>query len=114
MTECPFCQIIAGQRKASIIYQDPRVVAFRDVNPQAPTHILIVPTKHISSLNEIESEDHELLGYLLNVARSIAEKEGINEEGYRLVLNCQEKAGQSIFHLHFHMLGGRRMGWPPG
>ena len=114
MTDCQFCQIIAKQRKASIIYEDPRVVAFRDINPQAPIHILIVPTKHISSLNEIEPDDHELLGYLLDVARSIAKREGIDEEGYRLVLNCQQKAGQSIFHLHLHLLGGRRMGWPPG
>jgi len=114
MIECPFCQIVAKQKRASVIYEDPRVVAFRDINPQAPVHILIVPTKHISSLNEIDMEDHELLGYMLDVARLIAKSEGIAEEGYRLVLNSQEKAGQSIFHLHFHLLGGRRMGWPPG
>ncbi len=110
---CVFCRIVAGQAPAPIIYQDELVTAFRDANPKAPTHVLIVPNRHISGVTETDQEDREMLGQLFVVARHVAEQEGV-AKGFRLVVNNGRRAGQSVFHLHVHLLGGRAMGWPPG
>ena len=109
---CLFCQIAAGKRPANIIYQDAQVTAFRDVNPQAPTHLLVVPNRHIRSLSETQAEDAALLGALLSAAAEVARQESLT--GYRVVINNGAEAGQSVWHLHLHVLGGRRMHWPPG
>lgn len=109
---CLFCQIAAGERPATIVQRDDDVIAFRDINPQAPTHILIIPVKHIVSVAEATVEDDNLIGRLIGVAREIAQQE--NLKGYRLVINTGSQAGQSVFHLHVHLLGGRAMHWPPG
>lgn len=111
---CVFCRIVNGQSDASVVYRDEQVVAFRDIHPVAPIHVLIVTTKHIASLNEVQAEDEKLLMQLLAVARRIAVQEGIDADGYRLVLNSGTNAGQSVFHLHVHLMGGRGMHWPPG
>jgi len=111
--DCIFCRIVAGHAPAQIVYRGEGVTAFRDIHPQAPVHILIIPDRHIPSLAEAQPEDAELLGRLLLVARQLAEQEGLGN-GYRLVLNTGRHAGQSVFHLHFHLLGGRGMRWPPG
>lgn len=108
---CPFCRIIAGQAPAEVLYRDEQVIAFRDIHPQAPTHILVVPLEHVPYLDGVE--DEQLLGHLLRVAATLADREGIGG-GYRVVINRGREAGQSVFHLHLHLLGGRRMGWPPG
>jgi histidine triad (HIT) family protein len=113
MKDCIFCKIVAGEIPAKIVHQDEDAVAFRDQNPQAPVHLLLVPRRHISSLNEAEKGDAALLGRLLLLVRELAAKEGI-DDGYRVVNNCGAKAGQSVFHLHLHLLGGRAMHWPPG
>ncbi len=112
--DCLFCKIISGEIQGDVVYQDDDVYAFRDINPQAPTHILIVPKRHIPSMNEAASGDAELLGKLLLAAARIAKDEGVSEDGYRLVINTNRGAGQSVFHIHVHLLGGRQMGWPPG
>lgn len=109
-----FKKIIDKEIPADIVYEDEKCLAFRDINPQAPTHIQIIPKKEIPSLNEAGKEDQELLGYLLLKAKEIAEQEGVADDGYRLVINTKELAGQSVFHLHIHLLGGRPMHWPPG
>jgi histidine triad (HIT) family protein len=96
------------------VYEDDHILAFRDVNPQAPTHVLIIPKKHIATINDLESADVEVAGKMTLLAKQIAADEGINEEGYRLVFNCNEGAGQAVFHIHMHLLGGRRLSWPPG
>ena len=108
-----FQKIIDRQIKADIVYEDDRCLAFRDVNPQAPVHVLIIPRKVIPTHDEIKEEDRELLGHLHLVAARLARQLGL-QDGYRLVLNCREKAGQTVPHLHLHLLGGREMGWPPG
>ncbi|MBI3761629.1 MAG: histidine triad nucleotide-binding protein [Chloroflexi bacterium] len=112
--DCPFCRIVAGQVLATIVYKDDLVTAFRDINPQAPTHILLVPNHHVAGMNEFAEGDANALTAILLAAREIARKEGIADSGYRLVANQGRDAGQSVFHLHFHLLGGRRMKWPPG
>lgn len=112
--ECIFCAIVSGKVKSQIAYEDEDVVAFHDINPQAPVHILVIPRKHIASLNETSEDDLQLLGKLLLVARNIAKEKGISEDGYRIVLNTNRGAGQSVFHIHLHLLGGRPFGWPPG
>jgi len=111
---CIFCGIASGEVRADIVHSDGMVVAFRDRNPQAPTHLLLVPRKHVVSLREVGTEEDALLGRLVRVAAQLAEAEGIAEQGFRLVANSGPDAGQSVDHLHFHLLGGRRMGWPPG
>jgi histidine triad (HIT) family protein len=108
-----FQKIIDGQIKADVVYQDDRSLAFRDINPQAPVHVLIVPRKVIPTHDSITEEDRDLLGHLHVVAAKLARQLGI-EDGYRLVLNCRERAGQTVPHLHLHLLGGRTFGWPPG
>ncbi len=113
MRPCVFCRIAAGEEEARTIYQDEEVTAFHDRNPQAPTHVLIIPNKHIESVRGVEAEDTDLLGKLFVVARRIAQDEGLRG-GYRLVVNTGAQAGQSVHHLHMHLLGGRPMSWPPG
>lgn len=112
--DCVFCSIIKRQIPADIVFDNDRVLAFRDINAQAPVHILIVPKKHIKGLNDIAGADQELLGEIQLVARTLARKEGIDVDGYRLVANCGPAAGQAVFHLHYHLLGGRPFTWPPG
>ena len=114
MTDCIFCKIAAGEIPADVIYQDDEVVAFRDLNPQAPVHVLVIPRKHIATLNDLQAADSGLLGSLYLVAQKIATEEGIAEAGYRCVINCNAEAGQTVFHIHLHVLGGRPMQWPPG
>ena len=112
--DCLFCKILDGEIPAELIYESNTAVAFRDVNPQAPTHVLVIPRKHISTINDIEQADQEIIGSLYTAAREIAAMEGVADDGYRAVMNCNEGAGQSVFHIHLHVLGGRQMGWPPG
>ena len=111
---CIFCEIIEKKRAAKIIYEDEFVVAFDDINPQAPVHVLVIPKKHISTILEIKDEDKLLLGYLFQVANKIAKDRGVAERGFRFVMNCNSEAGQTIYHIHLHILGGRWMHWPPG
>jgi len=114
MEDCLFCRMAAGAIKPDLVYEDEDLIAFRDINPQAPVHILIVPRRHIATANDLAATDTELAGRLVLVAAEIAKAEGVDESGYRLVINCNEGAGQSVFHLHLHLLAGRRLGWPPG
>ncbi|MDD3517628.1 MAG: histidine triad nucleotide-binding protein [Chromatiales bacterium] len=114
MTDCIFCRIAAGEIPANIVYQDEDVLAFRDLNPQAPVHVLIIPRRHIATLNDVAPEDVQLLGRLLLAAKMVAEQEGLAEAGYRTVINCNADGGQTVFHVHVHLLGGRSMNWPPG
>ena len=113
MSPCVFCKIVQGELDSKIVHEDDRAVAFRDLNPQAPTHILIIPKKHIPSLAEASEEECNLLGHLLLVARQIARSQQL-ESGYRVVINNGVEAGQSVFHIHLHLLGGRAFNWPPG
>ena len=112
--DCLFCKIVAGEIPADLGYESDTAVAFRDINPQAPTHVLVIPRKHIATINDIGREDEEFVGSLYTAAREIAVAEGIAEDGYRAVMNCNEGAGQTVFHIHLHVLGGRALGWPPG
>jgi histidine triad (HIT) family protein len=112
--DCLFCKIIAGDIPSEGVYADERVYAFRDINPVAPTHILIVPRKHIASVNELSSEEEPLVGHMFIVARQLAEAEGIAGDGYRLIINTGRHAGQEVFHLHLHLMGGQRMRHPMG
>jgi histidine triad (HIT) family protein len=112
--DCPFCKIGAGTLPADIVHQDDLVVAFRDLHPKAPTHVLLIPRRHIPSAAELRGVDSEMLGRLFTVAAHVARDAGIAESGYRMVTNAGAGAGQSVFHLHFHLLGGRSMSWPPG
>jgi histidine triad (HIT) family protein len=114
MSDTIFGKIAAGEVPADIVYEDEHVVAFRDLSPQAPTHILVIPRKPIPTLNHVEEADAELIGRMLLAAAKVAEQEGIADEGYRAVINCNAGAGQTVFHLHVHVLGGRPMRWPPG
>ncbi len=110
---CPFCEIAAGELPSKIVYQDQDVVAFEDINPQAPQHILFIPRRHIASMADLTPEDGPILAALFIAAVKVARERGISESGYRFIANVGPDSGQSVFHLHFHMLGGRRMGWPP-
>ena len=114
MSDCVFCRIVRREAKATVVFEDDEVLAFRDLSPQAPVHLLVIPKKHVASLAEAEASDAALLGKLLLVARDLAVREGIDARGYRVVANRGAGAGQTIFHLHFHVLGGRGMSWPPG
>lgn len=111
---CLFCRIIAGEIPGEFVYQDQRCVAIRDINPQAPTHLLVIPREHLESLDDAGGKDEALLGHLLRVGSRLANQEGLSESGYRTVINTGAGAGQSVFHLHVHVLGGRPMNWPPG
>jgi histidine triad (HIT) family protein len=114
MAPCIFCKIAQGEIPAKLAYQDDQFVAFHDINPQAPTHILIIPRQHIATLNDLTEENKDVVGGMTLVAQKLAKELGIAEAGYRLVLNCNAGAGQSVWHIHMHMLGGRAMAWPPG
>ena len=114
MPDCLFCRVAAGEIPASIVYEDTRLIAFRDINPQAPTHILVIPRQHIASLNDLGPEDDALVGEMTRRAAAIAKEEGLAERGYRVLFNCNADAGQTVFHIHMHLVGGRRLGWPPG
>jgi histidine triad (HIT) family protein len=114
MSECLFCKIINRDVPGSIVYEDDRVLAFDDINPRAPTHVLIVPKRHITSLNDLSVEDDQLVGELVRRAAVIAKSRGISGGGYRAVFNTNRDAGQTVFHIHLHLLGGRSMEWPPG
>ena len=112
--DCLFCKFIAGEIETDVVFETDEVFAFRDINPQAPTHILIIPRKHFATVNELSEADAETVGKLYLVAKELAREEGFSEEGYRLVMNCNAAAGQTVFHLHLHLLGGREFTWPPG
>ena len=114
MSETIFDKIISGEIQSDIVYEDSEVLAFRDISPQAPTHILIIPRNNIPTINDLEQKDSELIGKLVLTAKKIAEQEKISKSGYRLVFNCNEHAGQTVFHIHLHLIGGRKLEWPPG
>lgn len=111
---CLFCRIVAGEIPASKVYEDANVVAFNDINPQAPMHILVVPRKHIATLNDLAPEHDALAGELIRRGAALAAERGYAESGYRTVFNCNADAGQAVFHIHLHVIGGRRLAWPPG
>jgi histidine triad (HIT) family protein len=112
--DCLFCKIVGGDLSADIVYESDSLIAFRDINPVAPTHILLIPRRHIATMNDLQDGDEALAGELFATAANIAADEGLSEDGYRVVMNCNEAAGQSVFHIHLHLLGGRQMTWPPG
>ncbi len=112
--DCLFCRIVSGEIPAKTVYEDELCVAFRDINPQAPVHLLVIPREHIESLAEVAPKDEATLGRLMHVAAHVARDQGLTESGYRTVINTGAGAGQSVFHLHIHVLGGRAMKWPPG
>lgn len=114
MSACLFCRIAARELPGAIVYEDDQCLAFQDLHPQAPVHLLVIPRKHISSLNDIVPEDEPLLGHLSAVAARLAREKGVDGSGYRTVINTNGEAGQSVFHIHVHLLGGRRLKWPPG
>lgn len=114
MNECLFCKIASGEIPSDIVYQDDDMLAFRDINPQAPTHILVIPRKHIETIAELSNQDSGLVGKTICLARDLAKQEGVEDSGYRLVFNNGTGAGQSMFHIHLHLLGGRSFTWPPG
>lgn len=114
MSDCLFCRIAGGQIPATFIHEDDRVVAIADINPQAPLHALVIPTRHIATLNDLGPDDDALVGAMQRVAASIAGQHGYGDRGYRTVFNCNRDAGQTVFHIHLHVLAGRSLGWPPG
>jgi histidine triad (HIT) family protein len=111
---CLFCKMVSGDIKPSLVYDDADVMAFNDINPQAPLHALVIPKRHIATLNDTTADDASLLGKLITTATRIAREAGVADGGYRVVMNCNADAGQSVFHIHLHVLGGRHMRWPPG
>lgn len=111
---CLFCKIIAGEISATKVFEDDNVIVIRDIQPQAPTHCLIIPRRHISTINDLSAEDALLIGHMIQTAKSIASQEGIAETGYRLLFNVNDEGGQTVHHIHLHLLGGRQMHWPPG
>jgi len=113
-TDCLFCKIVDGDLPADIVYENDSLIAFRDIDPKAPTHILLIPRRHIATMNDLEGEDKDLAGELFVTAKELAADEGLADDGYRVVMNCNEAAGQSVFHIHLHLMGGRKMTWPPG
>ncbi len=112
--DCLFCKIIQGDIACQEVYRDDRVMAFRDIAPQAPSHLLIIPLKHIATLNDANENEAMLLGHMIITAKKLADKEGISKDGYRLVYNVHAAGGQTVFHVHLHLLGGRQLQWPPG
>ena len=111
---CLFCRIIAGEIPGTFLYQDDRLVVLQDINPQAPLHALVIPRRHIATLNDLTAEDDGLVGEMVRRAALVAREKGVAEGGYRAVLNCNREAGQTVFHIHLHVIGGRPMAWPPG
>lgn len=114
MTQCPFCSMVAGEISPDVVFETDRILAFRDINPKAPTHVLVIPKEHVATLNDLEPRHAALIGELYLAAQRVAEQDGIAESGYRTVMNCNRAAGQSVFHIHLHVLGGRSFDWPPG
>jgi histidine triad (HIT) family protein len=114
MPDCIFCKIISGKIPAGIVYEDESALAFEDINPQAPVHLLVIPKKHISTSLDLTTDDNALIGHLFRIANRIAAERNIAERGFRMVMNTNPEAGQSIYHIHLHLLGGRPMSWPPG
>jgi len=114
MSDCIFCRIAAGEIPADIVYEDDLVVGFRDLSPQAPTHVLLIPRKHIATLNDLTPEDDAIIARLYTAAVQVAAREGLAERGYRTLINCNADGGQTVFHVHLHLMGGRQMSWPPG
>uniref|UniRef100_A0A7C4EK38 Histidine triad nucleotide-binding protein n=1 Tax=Thermodesulfovibrio aggregans TaxID=86166 RepID=A0A7C4EK38_9BACT len=111
---CIFCKIIQKEVPSKIVYEDDRVLAFHDIAPQAPVHILVIPKKHYSTLLDMKEDDMELVGYIFKIIKKIAAEIGVDERGFRVVMNCNQEAGQTVYHIHFHILAGRQMHWPPG
>ena len=114
MENCLFCRIVSGEIPATIVFQDDAVVAFKDITPQAPMHVLVIPRRHVASLNELTGAEDEIVGRLVRTGAAIAKDQGYDAGGYRTVFNCNADAGQTVFHIHLHVLAGRRMSWPPG
>ncbi|WP_019627080.1 histidine triad nucleotide-binding protein [Thioalkalivibrio sp. ALJT] len=114
MTDCIFCKIVAGEIPARIVFEDDAVLAFEDLNPQAPTHVLVIPKKHIATLNDLSPEDAPVIGAMTRAAAAIARERGFAEDGYRTVMNCNQGGGQTVYHIHMHVLAGRALSWPPG
>ncbi len=114
MSDCLFCKMVAGEIKPDVVFENDQVLAFRDINPQAPVHILVIPKKHVATLNDLSSEDAGLAGELLMSVKAIAEQEGFAEAGYRTNINCNRDGGQDVYHIHLHLLAGRKLSWPPG
>ena len=114
MTDCLFCKITAGEIPAALVFQDEALLAFKDINPQAPLHVLIIPKRHVATLNDLTVDDDALVGSMFRAAAAIAKEHGYHERGYRTVFNCGREAGQSVFHIHLHLLAGRGFHWPPG
>ncbi len=112
MTECLFCKMASGEIKPDVVFENEYLLAFRDINPRAPVHILIIPKQHVATLNDLE--DATLAGKLLQIVPAIAKQQGIAPDGYRTVINCNSNGGQEVYHLHIHLLGGRKLSWPPG
>ncbi len=112
MQSCIFCQIIRGEIPSEMVYQDDLAVAFKDIRPQAPVHLLVIPRKHVPTLNDVKAEDHETLPHLFQIARQLAKQFGVHEKGYRTVFNVNAEAGQTVYHLHLHVIGGRHLSWP--
>ena len=114
MDDCLFCKIVEKQIPAEIVYENDKVLAFKDIDPQAPVHILIIPKEHVTTLNDVKEEHTEVMGQILLAAKSLAKEFGIDEKGYRTVFNCNKEGGQAVYHIHLHLIGGRQMSWPPG
>jgi histidine triad (HIT) family protein len=114
MSDCLFCRIIAGAAPSTRIYEDDEIVAIADIDPQAPLHALVIPRRHIATLNDLAPQHDELIGKMMRRAATIAKEKGLSERGYRTIFNCNREAQQSVFHIHLHLLGGRRFRWPPG
>jgi histidine triad (HIT) family protein len=114
MSDCLFCGVVEGKIKGNIVYQDDSVVAFKDINPKAPVHVLIIPRRHVAGVLDLAADDGAVIGHIFEIAARLAREQGIAGSGFRVVVNSGADAGQSVFHLHYHLLGGRRMTWPPG
>ena len=114
MSDCLFCKMVSGEIQPDVVYEDDDVLAFRDVNPQAPLHVLVIPKTHIATTNDLDTGNVDVIGKLYLAARQIAMDEGVADPGYRMVMNCNPGAGQSVYHIHLHVLAGRPLGWPPG
>lgn len=112
--DCLFCKIAKGEIPAEVVYEDDEALAFEDINPQAPSHLLIIPRRHIATLNDLEEDDRVLVGHLSLVAARLARERGFAEDGYRVVMNCNDQGGQTVYHIHMHLMGGRRFTWPAG
>jgi len=114
MTDCMFCKMVSGEITPDTVYEDDDVLAFRDINPQAPAHVLVIPKQHVATINDLDADSSALIGKMMMAAAKIAQQEGFAEQGYRTIMNCNAHGGQTVFHIHLHLLGGRIMGWPPG